>query len=42
MWAMMLAGLPRSKNTNLENIHLIAASNLVTALEMADGTLVQG
>ena len=41
MWAMMLAGLPRSKNTNLENIHLIAASNLVTALEMADGTLVQ-
>ena len=40
MWAMMLAGLPRSENAKLENIHFVSASNLISALEMADGPLV--
>ena len=31
-WAMLLAGLPRSTNCNLENIHFISASNLVDCL----------
>ena len=32
VWAMLLAGLPRSTNCNLENIHFISASNLVDCL----------
>ena len=33
IWAMMLVGLPKAK---MENIHLIAASNQVSAIEMAE------
>ena len=32
----MLAGLPKKENAQLHNIHLISASNNVTALEMAE------
>ena len=41
MWAMMLAGLPRAENAKLENIHFVSSSNLVSALEMADGPLLK-
>ena len=41
MWAMMLAGLPLSENAKLENIHFISTSNLLSAMEMADGPLVK-
>ena len=40
IWALMLAGLPRFENNKAENIHLIAASNQVTAMEMA-GAIVK-
>ena len=36
IWALMLAGLPRAENSKAENIHLIAASNQVTAMDMAE------
>lgn len=36
VWAMTLAGLPRKENAKLANIHFIAASNKVTALNMAE------
>lgn len=36
VWAMMLAGLPKMENAKLANIHFIAASNRVTALEMSN------
>ena len=37
VWAMMLAGLPRAENSQLENIHFICAccSNETSAVEMA-------
>ena len=35
VWATMLAGLPKSENSKLENIHFIAASNQVSAVEMS-------
>ena len=38
---MMLAGLPRSENSKLENLHVITTSNAVSALELADGLLVR-
>ena len=38
---MMLAGLPRSENAKLENIHLITTSNQVSTLEMIDGPVVK-
>ena len=34
VWAMLLAGLPKSVNSQLENIHFMCASNLVGCLEM--------
>lgn len=34
-WALMLAGLPKKENFKSENIHLIAASNLVSAIDMS-------
>lgn len=36
VWAMLLAGLPKSANSQLENIHFICASNTVDCLKMAD------
>ena len=36
IWALLLAGLPRAENSKAENIHLIAASNQVTAIDMAE------
>ena len=36
VWAMMLAGLPKTENSKLENIHLIAASNLLSAVDMSE------
>ena len=36
VWAMMLAGLPRAHNSQLENIHFICCSNEASAIEMAD------
>ncbi len=36
VWAMLLAGLPRSTNSQLENIHFICASNKVDCLNMAE------
>ena len=38
---MLLAGLPRSENSKLENIHFLAASNQASALELMDGPLVK-
>ena len=35
VWAMMLAGLPREDNAKLSNIHFIAGSNRVKAVEMS-------
>lgn len=35
-WALMLAGLPKAENFKSENIHLIAASNLVSAVDMSE------
>lgn len=35
VWAMLLAGLPRSTNSHLENIHFICSSNRAACLEMA-------
>lgn len=35
-WAVLLAGLPKIDNAKLENIHLIAASNKLSAIEMSD------
>ena len=35
VWALLLAGLPRQKNSQLENIHFICASNRVSCLELA-------
>ena len=35
-WSMMLAGLQKSENAKLKNIHFIAASNKVNALDMAE------
>lgn len=40
LWAMMLAGLPRMLNSQLEHIHFIICSNLVSALDMA-GAIAQ-
>ena len=34
VWDMMLAGLPRKENAKLSNIHFIAGSNRVKAVEM--------
>lgn len=36
VWAMVLAGLPRKENAKLHNIHFIAASNTVNAVEMSE------
>jgi len=36
VWAMLLAGLPKSANHQLENIHFICASNRVGCLKMTD------
>ena len=36
VWAMLLAGLPRSHNSQLENIHFITASNRVNCLKLAE------
>lgn len=35
VWAMLLAGLPRSVNSQLENIHFLCASNRVGCLDLA-------
>lgn len=35
-WAIILAGLPKKENARIENIHLVAASNKVTAIEMCE------
>ena len=32
-WSLLLAGLPKTLNAQLENIHLMCASNRVSALE---------
>ena len=34
VWAMMLAGLPRAINSQLNNIHFICASNLADCMQM--------
>ena len=34
VWAMMLAGLPRAENSQLENIHFICCSNETSGVEM--------
>lgn len=34
VWAMILAGLPRSTNSQLENIHFMTASNRIGCLEL--------
>lgn len=36
VWAMLLAGLPKSVNSQLENIHFMCASNTVRCLELVD------
>lgn len=36
LWALLLAGLPRSVNAKMENIHFLGASNMVSSLEMAE------
>ena len=36
VWAMMLAGLPRAENSQLENIHFICCSNETSSIEMAE------
>ena len=36
VWAMLLAGLPKTTNHQLENIHFICASNRVDCLKMAE------
>ena len=41
VWALLLAGLPRCENSKLENIHFLAASNQISATDLADGKLVQ-
>ena len=41
VWLMMLAGLSRTENSKLENLHIISTSNAVSALDMVDGLLVQ-
>lgn len=33
-WALLLAGLSKSDNAKLENIHLMTASNRVSAMDM--------
>ena len=40
LWAMMLAGLPRVLNRQLEHIYFIACSNQVSAMDMA-GAIAQ-
>lgn len=35
VWAMMLAGLPRAINSNLNNIHFLCASNLADFMQMS-------
>lgn len=35
VWTLLLAGLPRSDNAKMENIHMITASNQVSALDMS-------
>lgn len=34
-WALLLAGLPKAENAKTENIHLIAASNQLSAIDMS-------
>ena len=34
-WSLLLAGLPKHWNAQFENIHLLCASNKVSALELA-------
>ena len=34
-WAMLLAGLPRGENAKSENVHFVAASNQLSAIEMS-------
>jgi len=36
VWALLLAGLPRCMNSQLENIHFICASNQISCLQMAE------
>ena len=36
VWAMLLAGLPKSINSHLENIHFLCASNRVNCLQLAE------
>lgn len=36
VWAMLLAGLPKCVNSQLENIHFICASNTVSCLKLVD------
>ena len=38
---MMLAGLSRTENSKLENLHVITTSNAVSVLDMVDGLVVQ-
>lgn len=40
IWAIMLAGLPKSENAKVENIHLISASNKLSAISMS-GPIVE-
>lgn len=40
VWAMMLAGLQKSENAKTENIHFIAASNQISAIDMT-GAIVE-
>lgn len=35
-WAILLAGLPKKENAKIENIHLVAASNKASAIEMSE------
>ena len=41
MWILMLAGLTRSENSKLENLHVMVTSNVISAVDLADGVLVQ-
>lgn len=34
VWALLLAGLPRSQNSQLENIHFVTASNKLGCLQL--------
>ncbi len=35
-WSVMLAGLPRSENAKIPNIHFLCCSNVISAMDMTE------